>query len=541
MTDKKIPQDDEYFNVQDDDYFEAQSDEDYFKTLGDPVKTKEQPDEKLVEVEEETAMSEIADTPPESQVMQDIKEAGFTPEEAIAAAKAAQIETTKKDKLPAEKLVAIAKFRWILLFVLSLASVTAWAVEAEMSGRPYNWLAWGFLAATVVLTILTVKFLRLPTRGGLAALCWSGTFLISALYGPQETIFGHVPAALSWSGLLTLIMLWTAVAIWRKVGRYKVVDLILAAILIYAALSPLWSLVDNIVAGYALSLHFSTLNASPAFITNSLPWVIWPMTICLIVILPLAALFALWDQFSALRRRGGRHGGNFFLALAFLGLIPYGFLAFDQAVKENMDIVRVLRSVYPAAAPWAREGMTVTPAVAAAPPTAAPAEVVANPEPSPPITQTEESETAAAITAEPAAPPVTEETPSAAVETSETAVLETTMLPAVSPEKFTEMTKRLETTEQRLNEALKRLDELEKKEAASQTEEAISGPEEASPDMNGPVPGQPEPAVDINPDDETNPPPIKTMEEHADTPGEANDDDSIIPPLPPETSTESAT
>lgn len=505
MSDKKNPQDDDYFKTLDVSLANNAYKKDYTikdpiidpppaedlvpESAGEPPLPEDAPEaeEPAVEepAEEETIMTEAAPAPPESQALQDIKDAGFTPEEAIAAAKAVGKETAaKKDgRSQTENLVTIAKFRWVLLFVLSLASVLAWAIEAEVSGRPYHWLAWGFLVFTAAVTILTMKFLRLPTRSGLAALCWSATFLISALYGPPETIFGHVPAALSWSGLLTLIMIWTAVAIWRKVGRYKVVDIILAVVLIYAALSPFWALVDNIMAGYALSLRFATLSASPAFITSHLPWVVWPMTVCLVIILPLAAIFALWDQFSAFRRRGARHGGNLFLALAFIALMPYGFLTFDKAVEENMDLVRVFRDIHPAAEPWARETLSVPTAILTPAKPAGEATPVLLPQPEEAMSPPAVSGEPAVPALEPAAPAqsaapltVTEEKPAfhaaeAPAEPAETTPVapQAVATPAVPPVtapavsgEVSDLTKRLEAAEQRLNDALKRIDELEK-------------------------------------------------------------------------------
>ena len=293
---------------------------------------------------------------PTSQAILDMQEAGLTPGEAVGVSKPGAMEANKSkalkdtnDHSSAETLVRIAKFRWFVLLVLSLASTAAWAVEAQLMGRPYNILAWGLLGLTILLSLVTTKFLRLPTRAGLAALGWSASFFISALYGPPADIF-HIPAALPWGGVLVLIILWVAVAIWRKLGRYKVVDLILSVFLVYATLCPLWSIVDSYMMGQALALNFDVLTASPTMITSNLPWFMWPMTVMIAVILPLAALLAMGDQISALKHKGKRHGGNLFLSLAFILLIPYGFLSFNQAVTENPQWASMLRSNFPGAA-----------------------------------------------------------------------------------------------------------------------------------------------------------------------------------------------
>ncbi len=151
--------------------------------------------------------------------------------------------------------------------------------------------------------------------------------------------------ALIWAAVLTLIIFWTATTVWRKVSQHKSISIGLTIFLLYASLAPLWSLADNIRSIQTRPLTFSILNAGPASLTAKLPWPVWPMTVILAVVIPLAFFFALWDQFSAFKKPGGRHGGNFFLALAFLGILPYGFLNYDQAREANPDLVDLLRNL----------------------------------------------------------------------------------------------------------------------------------------------------------------------------------------------------
>ncbi len=420
--------------------------------------------------------------PPPSQVELDIKEAGLTPEEALRASQALAAENERKagGRSGTENLAVAARFRWLFLLILSLAATLTWAIETQYSGRPYHWTAWGLFLAAVILTLPTAKFLRLPTRAGLAALGWSAAFFISALYGPQDTIFNGIPAALPWAGLLTLIVLFAAVAIWRKVGRYKVIDLALALILIYAALSPLWSLIDNLSAGGALALKFEILSASPVRITSHLPWYLWPMTVMVLGILPLAALFSLWDQFSALRRKGARHGGNFFLALAFLGLMPYGFLCFDQAVSAQPGWAQALRAILPSASDYAREGGVEWSAPdggapipselaepLTTPPEESPAETVATAEPETAAAPDEATEAAPAPTTEPAVPAGTSAPPPPpmAVEPEVPSITRAVPAPPASPESAgrQDLDARLRIAEQELSAALERIKALERK------------------------------------------------------------------------------
>lgn len=444
---------------------------------------------------------------PKSQALMDIQEAGLTPGEAVRASEELAAQSTEgqavnqKGKAAkktatepapeaagqgksaarsgAENLAVVARFRWIFLLVLALISVTAWAAEAFLSDRLYRLEAGGWLVLTLLFSLGTINFLRLPTRSGLAALFWGGSYAISALYGPPETLFDNIPAALGWAGLLTLIVLWMGVAIWRKLGRYRVIDLLLTLVLIYAALAPVGALITSISSGAALSLTLADLGASPAFMTAHLPGLLWPMSVLVAVILPLCALFSLWDQFSAIRRRGGRHGGNLFLALAFVLLLPYAFLSFDQAVSEHPQLAKGLRSIWPAATQYARENKAPAPVMVPASPVTpppAPAEVseaVTSPEPNvslPPSVQPVLTPPATPV--QPAPSPPAAQTPaeadSAAAESSPPLPVWPPLSPTtpvyptqVASPALPDLDKRIQSTDERLDQALTRIEELE--------------------------------------------------------------------------------
>ena len=451
-----------------------------------------------------------AAAPAQSQAVLDIQEAGLTPEEAVAASKAladanddddgARKAKKSKSKRP-ENLAAVASFRWLVLLILSIASVATWAVDSQFfSHRPYNLLAWGVLAATVVLGLLSFKIFRLPTRSGLAALGWSATFFIDALYGPSSHILDGIPAVLPWAGLLTLIFIWVLVAIWRKLGHYTVIDIILGLVLLYAAVGILWAPLDAIISSRALSIDFNVLTTSPTVISDGLPWVMWPMTIMVFFILPLAVFFALWDQGSALRRKGGRHGGNFFLALAFIGLLPYAFLVYDKAVEENPALVKAVRSIYPAATAVASTKPSTpapapkpaaeTAAVSAAPSAfeavvesvAAPAEKTVEAETTPPVSAPEETppaQTPAQETASAEQVPVAAVIPEPVTAVPAQAPVEAAPLtPAVDPAVISALEERLKETETRLQATEDRL-----KDTAARLEKAEAGLEKAGTDL----------------------------------------------------------
>ncbi|MDR2726232.1 MAG: hypothetical protein LBC90_09305 [Candidatus Adiutrix sp.] len=258
---------------------------------------------------------------------------------------------------------------------------------------------------------------RLPTRGGLAAALLSFAIFIQTLRGRPETFFQTCPASLVWAGLLTLTILWTVVAVIRKLGRHPVTALA-GILLIYAALGPVMALVSHFHPGGA-ELTWEGLNASPAFLTDLLPWFFWPTALTLGLILPLAALLSLGDQLSSLRRSGARHGGNFFLALAWLGLIPSGFLLFSPAAVHYPDMVKKLRDLAPVLA-GVEPVSPAVPAVTPKPLKAAPQET-AEPQPAPapdtwPVTPETPQPDADAppAPAEPAPQPVAAEAPPAA-------------------------------------------------------------------------------------------------------------------------------
>ena len=436
---------------------------------------------------------------PATQEILDMQAKGLmTPQEAAIAAqvprkpKKIKKGSNKEDGQPAVKKPAGPRFRWVMLLVLSLAGVTFWTVEAQFYkaylydvnadvpsiGHPYyGLLSWGVLLGTLLLTVGTSRFLRLPTRSGLAALAWAGTFIISAIYGPPEKLVDVIPAALIWAGMLILVMGWTGVAIWRKIGRYKIIDIILSLFLIFAAIGPVWALADYVVRGKALILNFGALSASPAFLTDVLPWFLWPMTVALVLVIPLAALFAFWDQLTVLRIPGRRHAGNLFLALAFIGLLPYGFFAFDKAVEENRDIASLLRSLVPSASIYARENQGQTPTaeiakftetVPAAQPEAVPVETLADATPPLPPTVTAEETVKAAQVAEdkaPSPPPAQPEPVQAKQEPEPVAIPPKKLAapaPATAPSASSDdLARRLEETEKKLDEALRRINKLE--------------------------------------------------------------------------------
>jgi hypothetical protein len=289
-------------------------------------------------------------TEPASQALLDLEASGLTPEDMSAAASAAAAEAERKNR-PAPPSAALPRFRWLLLLLLS----TAGALALAWSGKetPESFLLWS-AAGLVCLLLLSsalpppVRFLpRLPTRGGLAALLFSAAIFIQTLIGgPPKTFFQVCPAPLAWAGLLTLALMWTAVAVVRKLGRCRPLAVLAGLILLHAALGPVPILISFFYPG-GLELTWSALNASPAFLTGTLPWFLWPMAFTLGLALPLAALLALGDQFSSLRRPGARHGGNFFLALAWLGLLPSGILLFPPAVDTYPDLVNKIMETAP--------------------------------------------------------------------------------------------------------------------------------------------------------------------------------------------------
>ncbi len=290
-----------------------------------------------------------------SEAVMDLKEAGLSPEEAYSASQTITAKNNKKMlKKERDNMASIPKVRWFLLLILSLLTIIAWAVEAQYSARPYKWPALGILVFSILLATFGAKLLRLPTRGGLLAFLASITFIISALYGPSELLFNHIPAALVWSFYLLAIVIWAMVAVWRRLSQVPVLMLLLYILLLVAASAPAWAIFTQMMAALPPTLDFNILSNSPKLLTDLVPWFVWPMSIMLAVVLPLSAIFALTDQVTALSQAGTRHGGDLFLALAFLALLPYGFLSYDKAMENFPAGVHALRGLYHPALAYAR-------------------------------------------------------------------------------------------------------------------------------------------------------------------------------------------
>ncbi|MCL2029350.1 MAG: hypothetical protein FWG97_02910, partial [Deltaproteobacteria bacterium] len=295
----------------------------------------------IQDAEKTPQMDENGNAKPASQALLDLEASGLTPEDLADAARSAAEEA---EKLPPPPPAAWPPLHWLLLLLLSAAGTLALA----WSGGMESFRLWGL--AGLVLLLLLVSALpnkarlcpRLATRGGLAAALLSAALLIQTLTGHPAAYFQLCPAPLAWAGFLLLALLWTIVAVLRKLGRHPAVAAPVIILLFYAATAPATALLVHFEGP---ELTWAALNASPAFMTGALPWVIWPMTFILWLALPLAVLLSLWDQCSSLRRRGARHGGGFFLALAWLGLFFSGLLLFDPMAESRP--VKKVRSLAP--------------------------------------------------------------------------------------------------------------------------------------------------------------------------------------------------
>ncbi len=107
---------------------------------------------------------------PTSQTILDIQQAGMTLEEiAETSTRLAEKNKTQawdKNEKEIEKAAVTVRYRWLFLLILSLVATFAFTLAAELVKQTYHLLAWGLLIGAIVLTLLTARFLRLPTRGG---------------------------------------------------------------------------------------------------------------------------------------------------------------------------------------------------------------------------------------------------------------------------------------------------------------------------------------------------------------------------------------
>jgi hypothetical protein len=379
----------------------------------------------------------------------------------------------------------------------------AGGLALAFSGKGENLRLWGLAGLILLLLFMSVlpaaRLLpRLPTRGGLAAAIFSAAIFVQILGGLPETFF-TCPTALVWAGLLTLALLWTATAVIRKLGRCRPLAILAGLFLLQAALGPISALLHSAPGGSELT--WETLNASPAFLTGALPWFLWPMALTLGVALPLAALLSLGDQWSALRRPGARHGGNFFLALAWLGLLPSGLLLFPPAADNYPELVKQIRETAPIlagveAAPPMIQTATATPpldAQAAPEPAAVPAEPTEEPPaapdnapaaPAPSATEEPQPAVPAPDDASAASPPATIKAP-----------------PAAAPPDS--LATRLEELHLRNENLQSRVDDLESRlQILSDRLNQLERPEQTR-NLTPPLP----PELDNNPPDQPLPPP----------------------------------
>ena len=237
-----------------------------------------------------------------------------------------------------------ARLRWIILMVLSLLGTISFAAEAFWVPLPYKWIGLVLLIISLILNFGAYRFLSLPTRAGLSSFIWSWCFFAAALYGPSEKMFGLVPASLSLAILLILIGLWLICAIGRRIGlNRKAPSMVLWVLTLYALLAPVFAIIFSLLSSNLDNMLFSDLSSAPGFLTLLSPWFLWPMTFVLIVFLPLATFFALWDQVSVLKKGPLRHGGNFFLALSFIILMPYIFFTYEKATTNLPSVANSLR------------------------------------------------------------------------------------------------------------------------------------------------------------------------------------------------------
>ncbi|MGL4209231.1 MAG: hypothetical protein ACRCTY_07565, partial [Candidatus Adiutrix sp.] len=242
-------------------------------------------------------------------------------------------------------------FRWFFLVAISLLVMVGLTADAFYTSLPYKWMGLILTAVTAVLLVTTAKILKLSTRAGLSAALASFLLFTTALYGPRETIFHSIPTALPYAAILSLAWLWLLVAIVSIFKNYKPVLITFLLLLAYGALGPLMALVTGLMANYKV-FSLAALNTSPAFISTHTPWFLWPMTVFLIFLLPLAVLCTFGYLWQNIKRGGGQYGGNIFLALSFIGLMLFGFLSFEQAIKGQAKWAQTLRGVYPPALTW---------------------------------------------------------------------------------------------------------------------------------------------------------------------------------------------
>ncbi|MDR3204215.1 MAG: hypothetical protein LBV23_05685 [Deltaproteobacteria bacterium] len=254
--------------------------------------------------------------------------------------------------------------QWFLVFLLSLLGLAGWTVGCFINKAPYRTEALAIMGLAIIFTILAYKAFRFSTRAGLAAFFAAAGLSFSALYQSDGWFWpGIIPMAAIWVALLSLVWLWLIIAIWRNRDlRKNRVPLVLSALLLY----PLISIVTTVLKILIFeslglkSLTMTLLNESPTFLTETLPWFLWPQAFLAFLIPPLAAVFLLRDHMLINKNTKSErhHYGALWLALAGFTILIFSFLTFGPAAADFSTKAGRLYHLWPQAAQYRAQQTT---------------------------------------------------------------------------------------------------------------------------------------------------------------------------------------
>ncbi|MDR2613122.1 MAG: hypothetical protein LBG06_09995, partial [Deltaproteobacteria bacterium] len=265
-----------------------------------------------------------------------------------------------KDAKAGENVYSPRDLVWLFLLVLNEVFLALWLIGTILADRPYEGLSVAVVGLFLVLSFPLFKWLRIPTKAGLAFLGTSVAFTVSSLHNPEVTNPGAVlnllpglPFALIWS--LTLSALWVSVLVssLRLFGlRKHKLSIVPLLLLLYPAIglfSALVSYFGGMIPQPWPGFTFGYLNQSPFALTTLLPWFIEP-AIFFDVLLPLAAaavFFRYEIKVLSDTAREGKHHAGLYLGLGCLFLTLAGFMFDATSGRHVQDVTGAIQRSIP--------------------------------------------------------------------------------------------------------------------------------------------------------------------------------------------------
>ncbi|MDR1312468.1 MAG: hypothetical protein LBQ12_01950 [Deltaproteobacteria bacterium] len=311
---------------------------------------------------------------------------------------------------------------WMCLLVACQVFLIFWIVGTLIDSRPYTGLSVALVALAILVSFPVPKWIRVPTKAGLAFLGVALAFLVTSFHKGDVHLIPALPISLVWA--LTAMALWVAVLVTvLKVffAKGRKASTVMIVLLIYPAVGLLSALVSYFGGAAPDGFTFKYLNSSPFALTTFLPWFIEP-AMFFDVLLPLAAAAVFFRYEIRVLSNPAievkQHAGVF-LGLGCLVLSLAGFMFDATSGDHATGLTNSIKSLAPTGNfLWREDEAVPVEQGAAAPPVAPavePAAPLAPPEPVPAPPEASAASDAAPTAPEPSTPAAPEAAPAAPV------------------------------------------------------------------------------------------------------------------------------